>query len=648
MVALRAMNPWSHAFDMFATSRLLVVGDLILDRYAWGVAERVSPEAPVLVLQAEQDEVRLGGAAGVATLLAALDCAVELAGVIGDDSAGRTLSRLLADARLEKNLVVTDGDRQTTVKERIVGRTAGRQPHQIVRVDRESRRPLPEEQENQLLASAVGRLADCQALCIADYDKGVCTPRLLSALLQAAASRGVPSIVDPARVADYARYAGATLIKPNRIEAELASGHAIRSPEDAIAAAHVLRQRFNLASVLVTLDAEGMVLVDGEGGQHLATTPRQVSDVTGAGDMTLAMLGLGAAAGLSWPETIRLANLAAGLQVERFGVVPITRVELATAAASLLDDVRQPNARGSGTRDLERRRGSVVTLDALSRELGRHRRSGQTVVFTNGCFDLLHIGHVRLLEEASALGDVLVVAVNADAGVRQLKGPTRPIIAEDDRAALVAALGCVDYVLIFDDPTPHRLLEAIRPDVLVKGGTYTRDEVVGCESVESYGGRVCVTSRVDGVSTTQILARIEAERSPLPLPPGEGRGEGGLHSAPPSIPNDPNANQDEPNRPVPATARKLPLPPGEGRGEGGLHSPPPSIPTDPKANQDDRTGRVPATAPKLPLPPGEGVGEGGLHSSPPSIPIDPNANQDHPDSVVPPTSPNESAIPLHS
>jgi D-beta-D-heptose 7-phosphate kinase/D-beta-D-heptose 1-phosphate adenosyltransferase len=176
-------------------------------------------------------------------------------------------------------------------------------------------------------------------------------------------------------------------------------------------------------------------------------------------------------------------------------------------------------------------------------ELAGHRRSRQTIVFTNGCFDLLHIGHVRLLEEARTLGDVLVVAVNADASVRQLKGPTRPIIAEADRAAIVAALACVDHVILFDDPTPHRLLEAIRPDVLVKGGTYTRDEVVGREIVEAYGGRVCLTSRIDGVSTTQILARVEAEQPALPLPPGEGRGEGGLNSAPPSIPNDFTANE---------------------------------------------------------------------------------------------------------
>ncbi|HEV3345312.1 MAG TPA: D-glycero-beta-D-manno-heptose 1-phosphate adenylyltransferase [Pirellulales bacterium] len=551
------MTPWRHILDAFATQRVLVVGDLILDRYAWGVAERVSPEAPVLVLQAEQDEVRLGGAASVAMLLTALDSDVELAGVIGDDATGRTLLCLLADARIEKRLIVTDSNRQTTVKERIVGRTAGRQPHQIVRLDRETRRPIAGTLEDQLIEATVERLANCDVLCVADYDKGVCTPRLLQALLGEAAARGVPSIVDPARVTDYLRYVGATLVKPNRVEAELASGRSIHSPEDAMTAGQILRERFNLASIVVTLDADGMVLVNAEGGQYLATTPRQVSDVTGAGDMTLAMLGLGVASGLSWPETIRLANLAAGLQVERFGVVPITRAELA-AAVSPAGEALSQDACSPEVGHTRRCREKIVALDVLLQQLVRHRRSGQTIVFTNGCFDLLHVGHVRLLEEAGALGDVLVVAVNGDASVRQLKGPTRPIIAAEDRATVLAALGCVDYVLVFDDPTPHRLLEAVRPDVLAKGGTYTHDEVVGHEIVEAYGGRVCLTSRIDGVSTTRILARLEADRSSagrptIPLPPGEGRGEGGGNSASPSAPTGVNTNQNHPNRVAPAT-----------------------------------------------------------------------------------------------
>jgi D-beta-D-heptose 7-phosphate kinase/D-beta-D-heptose 1-phosphate adenosyltransferase len=292
------MNELAQALDHIGTPRVLVLGDLILDRYAWGRAERVSPEAPVLVLRAEHDEVRLGGAASVAMLLAALDAKVVLAGVTGDDPAGRTLRRLLDEAHIDRQFALIDGQRETTVKERIVGRTAGRQPHQIVRVDRETRGALARSLEQQLIDGVIDRLADSRAVCIADYDKGVCTPRLLHTILKAAAARGVPAIVDPARIADYSLYRRSALVKPNRGEAELASGQTIASPDDAIAAAVKIARRFRLSKVLVTLDADGMVLADHRGSaDHFPTRPRQVSDVTGAGDMTLALLGLGAAAG---------------------------------------------------------------------------------------------------------------------------------------------------------------------------------------------------------------------------------------------------------------------------------------------------------------------------------------------------------------
>jgi D-beta-D-heptose 7-phosphate kinase / D-beta-D-heptose 1-phosphate adenosyltransferase len=326
------MDGLAHVFDSIGTPRVLVLGDLILDRYSWGAAERVSPEAPVLVLRAEHDEVRLGGAASVAMLLAALDVSVVLAGVVGDDSAGRTIVRLLDDAHIDQELVLIDPDRQTTVKERIVGRTAGRQPHQIVRLDRESRQPIDRELEQELIEGIARRLADYQAICVADYNKGVCTPRLLHAVLIAAAARGVPVIVDPARMTDYTRYRRAALVKPNRVEAELASGLPIVTPDDAIVAGRKISRRFHLPAILITLDADGMVLAGKENaGQHFPTTPREVCDVTGAGDMALAALGLGAAAGLPWPDTVRLANVAAGLQVERFGVAAISRAELAVA-----------------------------------------------------------------------------------------------------------------------------------------------------------------------------------------------------------------------------------------------------------------------------------------------------------------------------
>jgi D-beta-D-heptose 7-phosphate kinase/D-beta-D-heptose 1-phosphate adenosyltransferase len=280
--------------------------------------------------------------------------------------------------------------------------------------------------------------------------------------------------------------------------------------------------------------------------------------------MTLAMLGLGTAAGLSWQDTVRLANLAAGLQVERFGVVPITRGELVSAFTAMSGGAGQPNVYPSDATHLRRSHDKVVALDVLLHKLAGHRRTRQTIVFTNGCFDLLHVGHLRLLEEAKALGNVLVVAVNADASVRQLKGPTRPIIGAEHRAAIVAALTCVDYVLIFDDPTPHRLLEAIRPDVLVKGGSYRRDEVVGREIVEAYGGRVGITSRIDGVSTTQILARVEADRnsdSAVGRPELSSPEEDPLNSARRSVPDDSNPKEAHPdNVPAATELNESPIP----------------------------------------------------------------------------------------
>jgi D-beta-D-heptose 7-phosphate kinase/D-beta-D-heptose 1-phosphate adenosyltransferase len=366
-------------------------------------------------------------------------------------------------------------------------------------------------------------LRGVNAVLISDYAKGTCTPGLLERIIHAARERGLPVLVDPARISDYSRYQGATLVKPNRRQAGLATGRAIRSPADALDVGRELVQRYGFEAVVVTLDGEGMVMVTADGtAEHVPTRPRQVCDITGAGDMALAMLGICGAAGMSVRESVELANVAAGLEVERLGVAPVTRAEIAAALrhsgtrASSRDGspsrpgrIRNPDQRQAASPG---RNGKLVTLDEMVSLAAAYRRDGKTVVFTNGCFDLLHVGHASYLEEAAALGDVLVVGLNSDASVRRLKGPERPIVAERDRAALLAALSCVDHVVLFEEDTPHRLLEAIRPDVLVKGGTYTVDQVVGHEIVERYGGRVCVTSTQPGVSTTKLVADI---RRPL-------------------------------------------------------------------------------------------------------------------------------------
>jgi D-beta-D-heptose 7-phosphate kinase / D-beta-D-heptose 1-phosphate adenosyltransferase len=517
--------------------RVLVLGDIMLDQYTWGRAERVSPEAPVLVMQAETCDVRLGGAGAVAGLLRGLDAEVLLAGVVGDDPEDRIVRHLLDQAGIEGRLVQTDAHRPTTHKHRFLATVEQRQPHQILRVDHERTHPLAMDTEQSLAGAIENELANVDAVLISDYAKGVCTPELLARVIGAAREQGLPVLVDPARIGDYGRYRGATLVKPNRRETELATGRAIHSPADALEAGRELVRRYDFQAVVVTLDGDGMALVTADGlAEHVPTRPRQVSDITGAGDMALAVLGLCVAekskserveeskgqevAGrIGLREAVELANVAAGLEVERVGVVPVTRAEIVHAAGLVASPGRGTNAsdavRLGGASTPVRRPGSakVVTLDEMAALAAAYRREGKTVVFTNGCFDLLHVGHVTYLEQAATLGDVLVVAVNSDESVRRLgKGSERPIVSEADRTAMLAALACVDHILIFEEATPHRLLEAIRPDVLVKGGTYTVQQVVGHEIVERFGGRVCVTGMRPGVSTTKLVAEIR--RSP--------------------------------------------------------------------------------------------------------------------------------------
>ena len=474
--------------------KIVVLGDLILDRYTWGNAERVSPEAPVMVLNTDQREARLGGAASVGALLRDLEIRVSLIGVVGDDTNGRVLQKLLDESGIDSHSVHTDTLRPTTTKERFIGRAAGRHPHQILRVDDESTRPISSELETTLIEAVAQQLADCQVLLISDYAKGVCTPRLLRQVIDLAHEQQTPVLIDPAYIDDFSRYRGADLLKPNRLETSRATGQKVETPEKALEAATQLCERLDILHILVTLDSQGMVLVGKNGEKKtFATQKRSIYDITGAGDTVLATLGFGLATGLTLDETIILANQAAGLQIERLGVAGISRDELLTECQH----------ETTNTDD------KLVALDQMAKLAADYRLSGKKVVFTNGCFDLLHIGHVTYLQQAAQLGDILIVAVNSDASVGQLKGPDRPVIGERSRAALLSALACVDHVIIFDEATPHNLLREIRPTVLVKGGTYTMDEVVGKEVVFSYGGEVRITGQIDGVSTTDILASMK-------------------------------------------------------------------------------------------------------------------------------------------
>jgi D-beta-D-heptose 7-phosphate kinase/D-beta-D-heptose 1-phosphate adenosyltransferase len=497
-------HPESDLIDLvgrLGQPRVLVVGDLMLDRYVWGDAERISQEAPVILLHADRREERLGGASSVATLLRALGARVSLAGVVGADADGERVRRVLLDQGVDDEAVLVDAGRPTTVKERYIGRAQHRHPQQMLRVDYEVRASLGVDPEAALRQAVARQLKRADVVLVSDYDKGVCTPGLLAAVIAGAKACGLRVVADPVRGGDYRKYHGCSAITPNRLEAGLATGRVLASAAQALECAAELRERLDLDAAVVTLDKEGMALAHADGRRAVfPTRPRQVYDITGAGDMVLAVLGMALAAGADYDHAIRLANVAGGLEVEKIGVATVTRDEI---VRDLLHGGQGAHAGPGGA-------GKPRTRDALAAEVEARRRHGQRVAFTNGCFDVLHAGHVQYLQEARAQADLLVVGVNSDQGVRALKGPGRPVNAAEARTAVLAGMEAVDYVTVFDEPTPLELIRAVRPDVLVKGADYSRGEVIGGDFVESYGGRVHLAGLREGYSTTRLLQQLGA------------------------------------------------------------------------------------------------------------------------------------------
>jgi len=465
----------------------LVVGDLMLDEYLWGTVDRISPEAPVQVVEVNREDLRLGGAGNVVNNLLALGCRVAVASVVGGDENGTLLQHTFTGKGADVVGVIEDPLRQTSRKTRVI---AAHQ--QIVRIDRESREPLSPGCEERLISYLRGHAADYQVILVSDYQKGVLTPAVLAALMAIGRESGIPVVVDP-KGNDYVKYRGATILTPNRKEAEAAAGIAIGDAASLEQAAARLIGQADLAALLITRSEEGMSLFRRDGEPvHIPTMAREVFDVTGAGDTVLAVLGLALAGGWPLPEAAWLANQAAGIAVSKLGTSTVSPDEI-------IEEI------GRGHRDSSVK---LKSLEVLATIVAREKERGRKVVFTNGCFDLLHAGHVKYLQKARSFGDLLVLGLNSDASVRRLKGANRPLIGEEERAHLLAALDCIDYVVLFDEDTPLGLIEAIRPDVLVKGGDYTREGVVGHEVVESYGGRVELVEFVDGKSTTNIIEKI--------------------------------------------------------------------------------------------------------------------------------------------
>jgi D-beta-D-heptose 7-phosphate kinase/D-beta-D-heptose 1-phosphate adenosyltransferase len=475
---------------------VLVVGDLILDRYVSGRVDRISPEAPIPVLRVESEERRLGGAGSVAHDLAVLGAQVALVGVLGSDEPGRAFASL-AQAAGVRVAAPTDPARPTSLKTRHLARSHSL-PQQLLRVDSESTEAVPPALASAVAETVAAEVERADAVVVSDYAKGLLVDAVLDRTFRACRAAGKPVVVDPKR-GDFAAYRGATAITPNRPETALATGLPVTTLSEAERAAERLVSRLDLAFALVTLDRDGMLLKERDGpARHFASTPREVFDVTGAGDMVVSVLGLVLASGGSPAEGAALANVAAGLEVERVGVVPLTRAEIAARLAS------------------ETPAGAAKVLDreaaaALSRAL---RAAGRRVVFTNGCFDVLHAGHARMLAQARALGDVLFVGLNSDDSVRRLKGPTRPVSPEGDRAEVLAALASVDHVVVFPEDDPVATIEALRPHVLAKGADWADRGVLGRDLVERDGGRVVLLPLLPGRSTTGLLERAAGARTP--------------------------------------------------------------------------------------------------------------------------------------
>jgi D-beta-D-heptose 7-phosphate kinase / D-beta-D-heptose 1-phosphate adenosyltransferase len=469
-----------------------LAGDVMIDKYVYGNAERLSPEAPVPVLHYSHEESRLGGAGHVAADLAVLGCNVNFVACVSNDVAGNEVRSLLKQFAISDQLLHITQQRCTTSKVRLVGMANARGAQQLIRLDYEVPKPIEAEDQQQVLARFEQSLAGAQVVLLEDYNKGTLTAKVCQKMIQLARGKGLEVLIDPANLPDYSKYAGASCLKLNRVETEKATGLSCRKAEHYAAAAKSLLEKLNLDCVVITLDKDGAFLATKQGvSRQLATRARQVADVTGAGDMVLAALGAARAAGADWTEAVTLANVAGGLEVERFGAVPIKPDEI------ILELMGDANYLGK-----ER------SLETLLPELLAHRAAGKKIVFTNGCFDLIHLGHVKYFQFAKAQGDLLVVGVNTDSSISRLKGPKRPVVNEVDRVGVLEELESIDYLVRFDTDTPLELIRAIEPDVLVKGADYAKEQVVGWDIVEARGGHVALAPLIDGRSTSNVIKRI--------------------------------------------------------------------------------------------------------------------------------------------
>jgi len=470
----------------FGQLKVLVIGDIMLDRYIHGDVERISPEAPVPVLRHARRYERAGGAANVAMNLAGLGCQTFLGGFWGSDSEQAELAAILERAGIDTVGVVSTS-LPTISKTRIVGRT-----QQLLRLDIESRDTPPAAEAQRLQNRATELVPKVHAVILSDYAKGSLSSALCEAIIRTARTAGIPVLADP-KTPDFSKYNGATTVCPNLGELAAATGIPAHHTNDLLAAGQALVTEHDLKFLTVTMSEKGISVLRPASVYHSPARAREVFDVSGAGDTVIATLAASLAGGLQVETAVELANLAAGIVVSKVGTVPIAAHELVAALTP-----------SSGLTAGEK----ILDLERIKLRVAEWRASGETIVFTNGCFDLLHVGHITLLEDCRRFGSKLVLGLNADASVCRLKGPTRPIVSERERARVMAALAAVDAVVLFEEDTPLELIRALKPNVLVKGGDYTIETVVGHEDVIASGGRVEIVPTVEGFSTTNIVKKL--------------------------------------------------------------------------------------------------------------------------------------------
>jgi D-beta-D-heptose 7-phosphate kinase/D-beta-D-heptose 1-phosphate adenosyltransferase len=477
----------SRAVRRLARTSVTVIGDVMLDRYVYGVVDRVSPEAPIPIVRVERETAMPGGAGNVVRNLTALGAAVALVSVVGDDQAGSDLTGLIGGQPGVEPWLLVEGARTTTVKTRFVS-----QGQQLLRADREQADPISQKLADRMLRIAGDTLAATSITVLSDYAKGVLAGDMPCRIIAAARHAGRRVIVDP-KGPDFSRYAGADVITPNRRELAEATGSSVETEAELVEAAKQLRALHGFGAVLVTRAEDGMTLVDSQGAHHFPAEAAEVFDVSGAGDTVVATLAAGLAAGLDTKIAVRLANIAAGIVVGKVGTAVAREEDLLRVLTPQVSTLRK-----------------IVSREVAAEQVERWRRKGWRTGFTNGCFDLLHPGHVHLLEQARSQCDRLVVGLNSDESVRRLKGPTRPVQPEAARAAVLASLSAVDLVVIYEEDTPEETLEALRPELLVKGADYTLDRVVGADLVRSWGGKVWLAELLSGHSTTATVKKIAA------------------------------------------------------------------------------------------------------------------------------------------